>query len=385
MHPPFSKTADYYSLVAPLAGAKPNPFAPLTANIFPSGAISLRATLGHIVTYKNSPNQSAKSANAKPLKPREIRRFARNSPRRMMHIARYNNDAIGRRSPFQTPPPTSNIQHPTIRKTAMPSDARVIHAFQVSDTANMRITCGTPQREWMNATGERFAYRCLPMVMANQAGWMIANPIDFTVTWNGGGRCEDLSISFGDVQPINQFAFQISASPTQNPSDDRIKSHFGSGIVTFSIPYLFRTPPEVNLWVKGPSNYVKDGACPLEGIVETDWSAATFTMNWKLTRPGLIVEFKRGEPICMIVPVQRGLAEGLTAHQSDITTNPKLESEYKTWNHRRGHFNEALAQNRSPNKSGWEKDYFQGRGPSGDYFEAHQTQIGLKEFVVKPT
>jgi Family of unknown function (DUF6065) len=267
----------------------------------------------------------------------------------------------------------------------MPSETRVIHAFQVSDTTNMPITCGSPQREWMNSTTDRFAYRCLPMVMANQAGWMIANPINFTACWTGGGRQEDVSINFGDVQPINQFAFQVSVGPAQNQSDERIKSHFGSGVVTFAIPYLFRTPPEVNLWVKGPSNYIKDGAQPLEGIVETDWSAATFTMNWKLTRPGMIVEFKRGEPICMIVPVQRGLAESLAPHQALIAADPKLDSEYKTWNSRRGEFNEALAQNRSINKSGWEKDYFQGRTPSGNQFEGHQTQIGLKEFVVKPS
>jgi antitoxin (DNA-binding transcriptional repressor) of toxin-antitoxin stability system len=235
----------------------------------------------------------------------------------------------------------------------------------------------------MNSTAERFAYRCLPMVMANQAGWMIANPIDFSVSWNGGGRREDVLINFGDVKPTDQFAFQVSVGANQNQSDERITSHFGSGVVTFTIPYLFRTPPEINLWVKGPSNWIKDGAYPLEGIVETDWSAATFTMNWKLTRPGLIVEFKRGEPICMIVPVQRGLAEGLTPHQALINTNSELESEYKTWNTRREEFNEALAQNRSTSKSGWEKDYFQGRAPSGDYFEDHQTQIGLKEFVVK--
>src|SRR5205807_231232 len=102
--------------------------------------------------------------------------------------------------------------------------------------------------------------------------------------------------------------------------DDRIKSHFGAGVVTFTIPYLFRTPKGVNLWVKGPTNYFKDGAAPLEGVVETDWAVSSFTMNWKLTRPGLPVRFARGEPICMIVPVPRGLAEELDPHQAPIAT-----------------------------------------------------------------
>ncbi len=266
----------------------------------------------------------------------------------------------------------------------MPNDARVIHAYQVSENSNMPIMCGSPQRAWMNATDFRFAYRCLPMVMANQAGWMIPCPIDFTVQWSGGRKREDLWFNFGSRQPVDQFSFQVSVGATENEGDCRITSHFGNGIVTFQIPYLFRTPPEINLWVKGPSNFVKDGACALEGIVETDWLASTFTMNWKLTRPGLVVEFKRGEPICMIVPVQRGLAESLEPHQALITTNPKLDSEHRAWHAGRKEFVENLRRDPvAASKGGWEKDYFQGRGQSGDYFEGHQTQIPLKEFFVQ--
>jgi hypothetical protein len=266
----------------------------------------------------------------------------------------------------------------------MPSDARVIHAYQVSDNRNMPIFCAPPQRAWMENTDDRFAYRCLPMVMANQAGWMIANPASFTVCWNGGGKREDLWINFGGQQ-VDQFSFQVHVGSTESKGDYRISSHFGNGIVTFEVPYLFRTPPEINLWVKGPSNWIKDGACPLEGIVETDWAISTFTMNWKLTRPGLIVEFKEGEPICMIVPIQRGLAESLDPQQALITTNPKLDADHRNWNLGRKEFIESLARSRASGKSGWEKDYFQGRTPAGDHFEGHQTQIRLKEFTVQPS
>jgi Family of unknown function (DUF6065) len=223
------------------------------------------------------------------------------------------------------------------------------------------------------------------MVMANQAGWMIPNPIDFTVCWNGGGMRQDLWFNFGGGQPIDQFSFQVAVGASENQGDHRISSHFGNGIVTFEIPYVFRTPSDINLWVKGPSNYIKDGACALEGIVETDWLASTFTMNWKLTRPGLVVEFKRSEPICMIVPIPRGLAESLSPEQALITTNPKLDAEHRAWHAGRKEFIEYLRQNRSTTRGGWEKDYFQGRSQSGDYVEGHQTQISLKEFVVQPS
>ena len=41
------------------------------------------------------------------------------------------------------------------------------------------------QRDWMNATPQRFAYRCLPLTIVNQTGWWIRNPVGFTATWRG--------------------------------------------------------------------------------------------------------------------------------------------------------------------------------------------------------
>ncbi len=41
------------------------------------------------------------------------------------------------------------------------------------------------QRDWMDATPNRFAYRCLPLSIVNQTGWWICNPVGFTATWRG--------------------------------------------------------------------------------------------------------------------------------------------------------------------------------------------------------
>ncbi len=71
--------------------------------------------------------------------------------------------------------------------------------------------------------------------------------------------------------------------------EQAIKSQFGSGIVTFSPPWLFRTPPGWDLYLKGPSNRWKPNCHPLEGIIETWWLNYTFTINWKLVEPGTVV------------------------------------------------------------------------------------------------
>ena len=267
----------------------------------------------------------------------------------------------------------------------MADNSQQLIAYETLEPNGMRIVPAPVDRDWMEHTYQQSAYHCLPMLIANQSGWVIENPVDFSVFWTGGPSRGDVQIEFGDVESVHgQNAFTFSYMGSANPAafDHRISSHFGSGILTFVISYLFRTPAGVNLWVKGPSNWVKDGICPLEGIVETDWSAAPFTMNWKLTRPGMKVYFKKGDPICMIVPVSRGLAEGLQARQMPLANNPELQALVDAGTKSRNEFLRAWAEEKPEvRERGWEKHYFQGRTIEGQRFEAHQTQVRLKEFV----
>lgn len=266
----------------------------------------------------------------------------------------------------------------------MSDKERLLSAYEVHCLTDLFLLRAPGDRPWMDATDQQFAYRCLPLLIANQAGWMIQNPVAFTACWNGGPQRADVHLDFGHGTDAMLFQIGFGAAPAPQ-TDNRITSHFGSGIVTISLPYLFRTPPGVNLWVKGPSNYFKDGAHPLEGIVEADWSPATFTMNWKLTRPNLPVRFEKGEPICMIVPMTRGLAESLDPIQLPLSANPELEAAHKAWQASRSQFLTNL-ENRDPTavEQRWQKDYFQGRTPEGTRFEPHQTRVHLKEFVRKP-
>jgi hypothetical protein len=217
----------------------------------------------------------------------------------------------------------------------------------------------------MDETPDRFAYRCLPLVIANQAGWEIPSPAAFSAWWDGGPSPDDVQIEFDP-----------------GAEDARVASHFGVGVITFSFPYLFRTPPGINLWVKGPSNRIKDGVQALEGVVESDWLPATFTMNWKLTRPHCPVRFERGEPVCMLVPVPRGLAEGLEPVRLPLADAPELEDGYRRWQHGRQDFLEGLGARRPDAVArGWQRDYTKGLLPDGSSAPEHQTRLLLREFT----
>ena len=257
------------------------------------------------------------------------------------------------------------LQNKTTAKTNIAqSSIEKIYAYEIHNPNGMSLIVAPQNRLWMDNSDKRFAYRCLPLLMANTAGWLIKNPIKFSAWWKGGTKKEDLVVEFADGR-----------------NDDRVVSHFGSGVLTFKMPYLFRTPNNVNLWVKGPTNLPKDGIQALEGVVETDWAIATFTMNWIFTRPNHLVSFDENDPICMIIPVKRGLAEGLMAVQSPLSANQSLQTEFNLWQQKREKFLEMLSRQVPETvRQGWEKDYFKGVSSEGKTISGHQTHINLKNF-----
>ena len=116
------------------------------------------------------------------------------------------------------------------------------------------------ERDWMEATDQRYAYRCLPLNIANAHGWELLSPAGFTAVWRGDAALESI---------------WITPDPGTTPP---VVSHFGSGIMTFHVPCIFRTEPGFDFMVQGPINRPKDGIYALSGVVETDW--APFTFDW---------------------------------------------------------------------------------------------------------
>lgn len=217
----------------------------------------------------------------------------------------------------------------------------------------MPIVPAPQARQWIDETPNRFARRCLPLLIANQSGWVLLNPLDFWAEWDG-----------------NQYKGDIKIYSKHSPP---VSSHFGSGILTWHVPYIFRTPPGWNLHVRGVPNLFKDGAVSLEGVVETDWCVMTFTHNWKITRPHHRIHFPAGEPIALLTPVMRGQLEAFNPVIRNLHEDPDLESEFRAWSVSRDEWNKAPSKN-------WQKHYFQGQTVKGNKAPEHQTRLHLRPF-----
>jgi hypothetical protein len=226
----------------------------------------------------------------------------------------------------------------------------------------------------MNETPGSYAYRCLPLSIANAHGWEVRCPVTCEAEWNGGSDKDDLRVvledegmdSKGDKPPA--FA----------------ESHFGSGILTFNVGGVIRTAPGYDLWVTGPVNEFKDGIQALSAVIETDWMPFTFTMNWKFTRAGCKARFEKGDPFCFFFPIEHGLLERLDPVFDRIEKDPVLEKQYKSafymrvlpLVHRKFKGEEFTILERD-RFEGW---YIRGEMPGGDEIAAHKKRLQLKPF-----
>ncbi len=242
-------------------------------------------------------------------------------------------------------------------------------AYRISDRSGMKLAASPRDRRWMNETYSGFANRCLPMRMASQAGWVVLNDRPIRAKWSGHASTESIAIESEGQEPYAAI------------------SHFGGGILTFVIPFLFRTPPGVSVLFRGPANMPKDAIAPLEGLVETDWAVAGASVNWKFTRADTWVEFAHDEPICMVVPQRVDLLEAFQPRVLDIVKDPKTHKGHSVWNKSCKDFNERLRK-RDPEavRRGWLRNYFRGTAPHVapepmPEASAHRTRLNLRDFA----
>jgi len=239
----------------------------------------------------------------------------------------------------------------------------------VIDGHHIDVRPAPVERDWMDDPTARHAYRCLPLAIANASGWELLNPSGFTALWSG-----DPAIGSIHIEPD---------LGTHAPASD----HFGAGVLTFHVPCLFRTPPGIDLFVTGPLNSPKDGIAPLTGVVETDWTVATFTMNWRFTRPGVTVRFEAGEPFAHLMPMTRGLVEQIEPEWSLLSQDETLSQGYRAWAASRDAFNADLARpDRPADAPLWQRDYHRGLGPAGEAIAPadHRTRLRVRPFVQRP-
>lgn len=222
------------------------------------------------------------------------------------------------------------------------------------------------RRPWMDVTASKYAYRCLPIVIMNQLGLWITNPIGFSCLWTGGDAPHSIDFLFDDVSDETASLRAV------------VSNHFGQGIITWNTPFLFCTrPAESRLLVMGPANYFRCNVQPMVALIESDWMRMSFTMNWKVLLPHVAVRFEPGEPIVQVIPFESNVVKDLTESKVNslrLRDNPRIEEEYNDWSSKRTTLLEN--QKNGLDVDAWQKDYFLGKQALGcPIVRGHATKV----------
>jgi hypothetical protein len=226
----------------------------------------------------------------------------------------------------------------------------------IDDTQLFKVVPMELKRDWMKETPDSYAYRCTPMNVANQYGWYVLCPEDFSAKWLGDNALDGVSIRYKDNQKLN-FA----------------NSEFGSGVLTINLDFVLRTEPNVSTYIRGVPNFLKDGIQPLDAIVETDWLPFTFTYNFKFTRHAR-VEFKKDEPLFSFFPIYRNFAEDSDISTNRIESDPVFFKKYTEYANSRDHYLKN-------NDGTFQKYYRDAKDPNGQSYSPtnHKPKISFKK------
>ncbi len=275
--------------------------------------------------------------------------------------------------------PTKRIDHIEIRSTKHIKDEVFVpdctilaipeqDSFTNLARKSIQSLRGQRQRDWF----VQHAYFCLPLMMANEYGFIVRSHYTFEVEWNGGQSPEDVICE----HKLSDLEKRSHANRTQV-----IGSHFGMGVVTVQNRWVYRTPKGVNLMTINPPNLFIDGIHHMSGIIETDNLRRDFTFNLKITRPNCRICINKGTPIGCIIPYPRNYIDRFQVKIADRTMLPPkiIKNEQDTM---KLHGIER-AEIDAKNPGGVGLRYMRGEDVFGNQFEDHQRMLLRSEKAKK--
>lgn len=200
-------------------------------------------------------------------------------------------------------------------------------------------------------------YRCLPLTVANQYGFVLKSQFDINVMWDGGESPSAVKFFLNEPQEEIDKRYP------------RIESHFGFGTFTITTPFSLRTPPGINLMTINTPNHILPNITVMTGVVETDNLRRNFTFNFKIEQPNIMTCIPKGTPLASIIPIPRYFVENFKLEDADNIFSDEVvteEIQARTDAVLKRHEVCPELKNRV------DKDYFMGRDVYQNNFKDHQ-------------
>jgi hypothetical protein len=235
--------------------------------------------------------------------------------------------------------------------------------YEISDVIESLV--GNAKRDWFD---DNF-YRCLPLTIANQYGFILKSAYDFSMTWDGVNG-NPVTVKSDDPKFNDAFNHQT-------PGIQKFATNFGNGILTIFNYCILRTPPGVNLMVMQPPNMINnpDLFC-ISGVIESDNLRPFFTFNIKALTPNKEIFIKKGDALSGFIPIQRYFVESFSLE--DATNYFDEETIKSEQNDVDFHLWERNVLDPVTKKYGSGRRYYQGIHADDSKFKDHQKNFRNK-------
>lgn len=144
------------------------------------------------------------------------------------------------------------------------------------------------QRQWMDNTDDKHAYKCFPVSLVNTIGWSISFLEDIEFIWDG-------------ISDTSEHHVTILKGPEGVCNTQR-----GNATVSFYTGLYFKTEENMTMLSIVPPNYFIDGATPFTSLITTSFFEDALPVAWRVTRPNVKITIPAGTPVITVIPVSLG-------------------------------------------------------------------------------
>lgn len=141
------------------------------------------------------------------------------------------------------------------------------------------------QRDWMDATNDRHAYKCFPISQANTIGWSVSFLHDIEFIWDGVSDTTDQHVKV--LQDKGNVCHTKRANAT----------------ISFDSGLFFKTDKQMSILSISPPNYFIDGAMAFTSIISTSFFEEAYPIAWRITRPNIPIVIPAGTPVATLIPI----------------------------------------------------------------------------------
>lgn len=195
------------------------------------------------------------------------------------------------------------------------------------------------QRDWMDDTPGKHAYRCYPVTTANTVGWTLSVPYDISFIWDG------INDTSGDhIEVIKGI---------ENTYTGR-----GQSSLSINSGIILTSEQDISVLTITPQNYFYQDFEVISSLISTSFLRTEFPLAIKARTANKLITIKAGTPIATIIPISLTRLKGEAIEILDFIESEEYNNRIKAYG------DAAQVINKSGEWTDWYRDAVNEKGES---------------------